>query len=141
MFCVRVGLVRVHTVCVVAVTASVTRTRSYHRACSHVLCTHPPSVGATLLLVTPYPVYSLFAVRIDYSLYCSHDTCIHAQVRFSWRFGLALFVTYSGTHTSLTRRHTCCLCMRIIPSRSYWSLIRSSVTRYTRSHMSLRIAH
>lgn len=55
------------------------------------------------------------------------NTCIYAQVRFSWRFGLAPFIAYSGTHTSHTRCHTCYLCIRICPFCSYSALIHYSL--------------
>ena len=55
------------------------------------------------------------------------NTCIYAQVRLSWRFGLARFIAYSGTHTSHTRCHTCYLCIRICPFRSYSALIHYSL--------------
>lgn len=64
------------------------------------------------------------------------NTCIYAQVRFSWRFGLAPFIAYSGTHTSHTRCHTCYLCIRISPFCSYSALIHSQAHTLIRTHVS-----
>ena len=63
------------------------------------------------------------------------NTCIYAQVRLSWRFGLAPFIAYSGTHTSHTRCHTCYLCIRICPFRSYSALIHSQAHTLIRAHV------
>lgn len=100
---------------------------------------HPPSAGTPLLSVTPRPVAFVICRPFDYSLYCSHDTCMHAQVRFSCRCGLAPFIAYSGTHTSHTRCHTCYLCIRLRPFRSYLSLI--SRRTYTHNALAQILAH
>lgn len=131
------GIIGVHTFCVVAVAVFVACSRSFIllNIFAHVRIsfahTHPARAlpcNRSLLALSFYYLPSASTIRST----ALRNTCIYAQVRLSWRFGLAPFIAYSGTYTSLARCHTCCLCAGV--QSLLFLLVAHSPSLRARSH-------
>lgn len=134
------GMFCVHTFCVVAVAVFVACSRSFIllNIFAHVRISfaHTTQRGRSLVIGHNSPCRSIVCRPHRHTRSTAlRNTCIYAQVRLSWRFGLAPFIAYSGTHTSHTRCHTCYLCIRIRPFRSYSALIHSQAHTLIRAHV------